>query len=361
MTGGAKYQLVIDWVKARIADGTYVQGDRLMSENELCEKFGLSRQTVRHATGELEKQKIVTRVRGSGTYIGGAYLPVRAERHMNVSLVSTFYENYIFPPTIKGIERVLSKNGYSLQVSFTDNRVSRERQILENILEKDHIDALIVEPAKSALPNPNLALYEEFRRRRIPVLFFNAVYPGLDFSCVRLDDEKAGYDAAKILIDAGHTDIGGIFKSDDRQGHLRYAGFLRAVSEAGLHVSQTKVVWLDTPMTTRLEGIESHLLDRMGNATGIVCYNDNVAGQLVTICERHGIRIPEDLSLVGIDDAALAGRSFAGLTTIPHPKELLGQKTAENILQMIQQPDFDGGWLFRPEPIIRNSVKKLVP
>lgn len=359
MTSGPKYQQVIDWVKSKIEDGTFSYGDRLMSENELCEKFGLSRQTVRHATGELEKQKIVTRVRGSGTYIGSSYQPVRTEKHMNVALVSTFYENYIFPPTIKGIERVLSRNGYSLQVNFTDNHVSREKMILENILEKDIVDALIVEPAKSALPNPNLELYEAFRTRHIPVLFFNAIYPGLSFNCIRLDDEQVGYQAAMTLIEAGHRDIGGLFKSDDLQGHLRYAGFLKAVTEHHLHVSQEKVVWLDTPMTTRLQEMEDYLMLRLKGTSGIVCYNDNVAGQVLSMCESRGIRVPEDLSLVGIDDAVLAGSNRIGLTTIPHPKEQMGQKIAENILRMINEPEFDGSFIYEAQPVFRESVKRI--
>ena len=67
----AKYQKIINWVRQEIADGSLRSGDKLPSEKELSERFGLSRQTVRHATGELEAQHIVSRVQGSGTYIGG--------------------------------------------------------------------------------------------------------------------------------------------------------------------------------------------------------------------------------------------------------------------------------------------------
>ena len=157
----AKYLKIIDWVKQEIAGGLLQSGDRLPSEKELSDRFGLSRQTVRHATGELERQHIVTRVQGSGTYVGGIRQPVREPKYMSIAVLSTFYESYIFPPTLKGIERVLSKNGYAMQVSFTDNRVTREREMLRQILEKDSVDGLIVEPAKSALPNPNLEMYQE--------------------------------------------------------------------------------------------------------------------------------------------------------------------------------------------------------
>ena len=66
----AKYQKIINWVRQEIADGSLRSGDKLPSEKELSERFGLSRQTVRHATGELEAQHIVSRVQGSGPPAG---------------------------------------------------------------------------------------------------------------------------------------------------------------------------------------------------------------------------------------------------------------------------------------------------
>ena len=76
------------------------------------------------------------------------------------AVISTYVDSYIFPPVVRGIERVLSKRGYTTQIAFTGNRVSREQDILNNLIDKDIIDGLIVEPAKSALPNPNLHYYQ---------------------------------------------------------------------------------------------------------------------------------------------------------------------------------------------------------
>ena len=72
-------------------------GEKLPSENELSERFGLSRQTVRHAVDILEQQKLVLRVRGSGTYVGGNGKAERQERYMNIAVISTYVDSYIFP------------------------------------------------------------------------------------------------------------------------------------------------------------------------------------------------------------------------------------------------------------------------
>ncbi len=355
-----KYRKVVDWVKENIENGSFRSGDRLMSETELGEKFGLSRQTIRHATGELEHLGLVTRVRGSGTYIGrggGAKkAPRRSAAFMSVAVVSTFYESYIFPPTLKGIEGVLAKAGYSMQVSFTDNRISREEEILRAIAAKDNIDGLIVEPAKSALPNPNLKYYREIMDLGIPIIFFNAFYPEIDAPCVRIDDQGIARKAAKLLIDAGHRKIAGIFKPDDGQGRYRYAGYLDALLEAGLGLDQRRVLWLDTTMYLNIGEIADYLFSRIEGCTGVVCYNDEIAYQIIELALKRGIRVPEELSVVGVDDSYLAGVSRIGLTSFPHPKELLGRKVGENMVRMIEDPDFDGSWLFDSEPVIRDSV-----
>lgn len=355
-----KYQQVVDWVKDNIASGNFKYGDRMMSEKELSDKFGLSRQTIRHATGELVNQHLLTRVQGSGTYVGSSYMPVREQKYMSVAVVSTFYESYIFPPTLKGIESVLSENGYTMQVSFTDNRISKEREVLENILQKDSVDGLIIEPAKSALPNPNLDLYEEIRNRHIPMIFFNASYRDVKAPCVRIDDEAVARKATEYLIHRGHRDIGAVFKADDGQGHLRYKGYIEALMTAGLSVGQQRVVWIDTPEAQHLGEIAPYIFKRLKGATAVLGYNDEVSGQLITAAFDEGIRVPEDLSVISIDDANVAGIGRVKLTTIPHPKKELGRKVAQNLLRMIGNPEFDGNYLFEEEIVERESVRSLL-
>lgn len=359
MADRPKYQAVIDWVKNSIREGTLQYGDRLMSEKELSEKFGLSRQTIRHATGELEKQHVLTRVQGSGTYIGAAFQPVRRERYMNIAVLSTFYESYIFPPILRGIVSVLQKAGYTTQVAFTDNRMDVEKQNLKAILEKGDIDGFIVEPTQSALPNPNIPYYQEILRRHIPILFFNAFYPDLHVPCVRIDDRKIADHATELLIERGHRKIVGIFKSDDGQGLLRYQGYVDAMVRHDVPFDRRNVIWCDTVMQQDIHQLADYLIFRLADCTAVVCYNDEVAMSLIDILLSRGIRVPEDISVVGIDDSNLASVCRVPFTSFPHPKEELGKKVAENLLKMIDNPDFDGNYLYDVKPVMRGSVLDL--
>ena len=350
-----KYRQVIDWVRENVENGTFREGDKLLSENELSARFSLSRQTVRRALGELVDLGMVTRMQGSGTYIGAAPVQGR-ERRMNIAVISTFNETYIFPSILKGIGQVLTGSGYTLQVYFTDNRLSHEEAVLKLLLEKDDIDGLIVEPVKSSLPNPNIRYYEEIMERGIKLLFFNASYPALDCPCVRIDDTSAARTAAKLLVDAGHKKIGAVFKSDDGQGPLRYQGYLEALVDAGLKTDQKCVIWLDTPASSDMELLADYLLGRLEGCTGVVCYNDQIAYQLIGLALEKGVRIPEDLSVVGIDDSYLAGVCRVPYDSVAHPKEALGKKVAENLVAMIRDPSFDGNCLMESQPVTRGSI-----
>ena len=362
----AKYQQVIDWVKQNIADGSFREGDKLMSENEMSALFGLSRQTIRRATGELVSQHLVTRVQGSGTYIGSrpeegmqTGTGENSDASMNIAVISTFTESYIFPGILKGISKVLTDNGYTTQVFFTDNRLSREEAVLKMILEKDSIDGLIVEPVKSALPNPNLPYYRKLQEHGIPILFFNAFYPGLDAPCVRIDDKAAAVTATRLLLDAGHEKIGAIFKGDDGQGPLRYEGYLQAMREAGCKTKQNTVLWLDTPAAYGMKQFVPYLFERLDGCTGVVCYNDQIAHQLINLALEQGKQIPEDLSVVGIDDSYLADVCKVPFASVSHPKEELGKQVAENMVQMIRDPSFDGNTLMESRAVLRDSIRRI--
>lgn len=352
-----KYRSVVKWIMENINGGELKPGSRLPSENELSRQFGLSRQTIRHAIDILEQQKLVSRVRGSGTYVGGGEKGRRRERFMNIAVISTYVDSYIFPPVLRGIEKALSKKGYTTQIAFTGNQIAREQEILSSLIDKDLIDGMIVEPAKSALPNPNLTFYEELKRRHVPVLFFNTNYPSLGMPCVSMNDVGVGRKAVEYLVKAGHRKIGGIFKCDDGQGRLRYEGYVQGMLASGLKLRDKDVVWMDTEAMLEMEQWSDYLFHRLENCTALVCYNDEAAYILSGICEKRGIRIPEQLSLISIDNSDLATLADVQITSFPYPMEALGRMAAENMIKMIENPYFEGSFLFESEVVERDSVK----
>ncbi len=359
MGRAAKYQQITDWIHNRIAAGELSGGDRLESENEISALFGISRQTVRHALGNLEQEGILTRVQGSGTYVkGGVAAGGPGPLSQTVTIISTYVDGYIFPRILQAMVKTLEKSGYSAKIMFTNNHIETERRFLERLLAEGSRDPLIVEPVMSALPNPNLVYYRRLQSAGIPILFFHSYYPELSIPHVSMNDVQVGRIAAEYLLAQGHTRIGGIFKADDGQGRRRYAGFVEAMRVAGAAVREERISWIDTQEMRDSLQLSPRILKRLAQCSACICYNDELAHIVTGLCEEQGIRIPEDLSLISVDNSELARLNAVPLTSVAHPLEVLGEKVAENMLQMIRTPGFDATYEFDPQLEIRASVAR---
>lgn len=353
-----KYMVLVNWIKEQVENKVMEPGDKLYSENQLSSMFSMSRQTVRHAIKLLEQNDILESRQGSGTYIKRGIARNKKET-MNVGVITTYVDDYIFPTIIKGIEKVLSKAGYTVQIAFTHNRVDKESAALKNLLDRDMVDGIIIEPTKSGIPNPNLDLYELIKEKNIPVIFMNSYYPGVDIPHVSLNDRAAGYLAANYLIRSGHTKIAGIFKSDDYQGHLRYAGYTRGLQEAGIRINDEHVLWYTTEDLINIENEIGRILNRLGGCTACVCYNDQVAVEIIKLCQKNGIRVPEDLSITSIDNSNLATLGEVALTSVDLPMKLLGKTLAENLIRLIHDDTFEAGKELETTIVERESVRKI--
>lgn len=351
-----KYMLLVNWIKEQVTSNQLKYGEKLYSENELSAMFGISRQTVRQAVGILEQDKFVERRRGSGTFI--RYNPyVSREKTMNIGVISTYLDDYIFTSIIRGIETVLTKNGYAMQLTFTHNRVENESRALRTMIDKN-VDGIIVEPTKSGLPNPNRCYYEEIYQKKIPLVFFNAYYPGLPFPHVAMDDTIAGRMATQALIKAGHQKIGGIFQSDDLQGHLRYAGYLDALRSAGLELNSERILWYSTEDFACLAEDIHRVVRCLKDCTAFVSYNDQLAFSLIPLLRAQGISVPEQMSVASIDNSDLASLFEVPLTSVAHPMSHLGETAAENLLRLMADPNFDATVDFTPGLVERSSICK---
>lgn len=354
----AKYEEIVRWVRTRIEKGELRPGDRVESEYKLCSIFQVSRQTVRHAVDVLEDDGMIERRQGSGTYVK-AMVDVKEKRKkaMQVAVMTTYMQEYIFSSIIQEIESMLSKAGYTIQISFTNNTIEKERFILKNILEKNMVDGLIAEPTKSGLPNPNLDIYRKIMDKGIPVLFINSYYQELKAPYVSMNDKLAGKLATDHLLKCGHRKIAAIFKADDGQGHRRYAGYMEALMEADIQIRSRRIVWLDSDEVRHMKEDAGWILRRLEGATACVCYNDEVASGLVAVCMEQGIRVPEDLSIVGIDDSELATYCEVPLTSARNPIRDLGRIAALEMLELLKGVPVPKATELDPEIINRNSVK----
>lgn len=351
-----KYHQLKEFIKGQILRGEILPGDKLTSENALARQFKLSRHTVRQALGELENEGLIYREKGRGTFCGFN----EKNKVKNIAVLTTYISDYIFPPIIRGIEEVLSNNGYNLILANTNNDKAKEAQCLENFLNQE-IGALIIEPTKSALENTNINYYKEFEAKGIPYLMFHAYYPDLEPAYIIMDDTQGAHMATNYLLQLGHRRIAGIFKNDDQQGVKRQAGFLSALKEYDIIENPA---WIGNYTTESLRTYPyqfiQNLLRQDVRPTAIVCYNDQVALEVLEAIRNEGLTVPDDISVVGFDDSSLATATEIKLTTIKHPKAKMGRQIGNNIIQMLTHGSIEKPCFIYPsELIIRSSCRNI--
>lgn len=365
-----KYLEIADWLRQQIAQGIFPPGSKLPTEMQLMDQFSVSRQSVRRALQELEADKLILSVQGSGIYVNDlrgrrdreinpAYDTQPISRSRQIALVLTDFEEYIFPARINGIYETLEAAGYVVTLYFTDNQFLKEVRILQSLLDKD-LAGVLMDGTQSAYPRYNDAL---FRRiiKQFPCVMIDSRYRGYGLPVVALDDEKGGYIATKHLIEHGHKRIAYIGRGDYRQGIKRGFGYARAMSEAGLDYSDRDMIWYTVslyPTLFREPGCEA-IIDIISAYSAVFCYNDQVACDMIHMLERHGYRVPEDISVVGYDHADLPGCEHK-ITSIEHPKDALGKKAAENLIRLIHDPTFDANYIFQPHLVSGDTVLSYI-
>lgn len=330
----AKYQLLAQTLRQELLrKGPHSY--KLPTEQELSDRYNLSRQTVRHALALLTQEGLIERRQGSGSFSTGR----GANTPRQIAVVATFLDDYIFPTILHDAQAVFSREGYSTLVFATENEVGTERSILQQLLTQP-VAGILVEGCKTALPNPNLQLYQQLLGSGTPMLFLHGACAELKtVPCISDDNYAGGYLLARHLLAKGHREIAGIFKSDDLQGPQRYHGCVSAIRDAGLTLHDRNFLWFDTQ--DRLEMVSLNdisllrrFLDvRLDGATAVICYNDEIAFLLIRELLARGRRVPEDVAVVSFDNSYYSQISPVPITSLRHPMGRMGQVAAEQLLR----------------------------
>lgn len=351
-----KYQMIADEIKDKIIDQIFKLNEPIPPELQLQKDYQVSRHTVRQAIGLLVNEGYLRKEKGSGTYVDDAYKKTSESRknQKTIGVITTYLSDYIFPSTIRGIEKALSEQGYSLLLASTNNDHQQEKNCLEKMLQFG-VDGLIVEPTKSNEYNPNLALYVRLREQGIPMVMINAVYEELAVASICVDDVKVGFKGTEYLIQQGHQRLLFITKIDDLQGKYRMKGFIQACEAYGIQFSPEDIITYTTDSRGKL-GEKVLLQLKESASTGIICYNDQVASQLLDEVIAKGYQVPQQLSIIGNDDSSLSQMGAVKLTTLTHPKERMGKDAAEWIIHTIKTGNQGENIVYEPSLVIRDSV-----
>ncbi|MCC8166455.1 MAG: GntR family transcriptional regulator [Planctomycetes bacterium] len=355
-----KYLNLSEQLKCEILAANSTSGQKIPTEAELMERFSVSRNTIRQAINLLVGEGFLVKVQGSGTFISERLAEYRGKKRNSqktkcIGVVMNQVSAYVFPHVLMGISDYLFEHDYYMIIRMTFNQVAREEQVLSEMLEAD-VAGLIIEPARSTLPTVNRELYKRLEKK-YPCVLIHADLPEFSFSSVD-NSNVEGYELLlDYLVERGHRDIAALCKLDEQTGVKRYLGYAQGLRKHGLKLNESRVLWFADEDFDNIFSEENfvRIFKTIKNCSAVMCFNDDLANKFLPFLEKHKIRVPEDLSVVGFDDLRQSPDDKP-ITTVPHAKKELGRTAAKAILRLIENPFADVTHRFTPEIIERETV-----
>jgi LacI family transcriptional regulator len=245
-----------------------------------------------------------------------------------------------FAEIAKSLSDVLRKGGYCLIVSSSDEDTVLEEEEINQLLAR-RLDALIIASCHSSVE-----LFVRIEKHNTPYVLIDRALPGLSANFVGVDDEAVGMLATKHLIDMGCRKIAHIRGPETSPGQRRLEGYKRALGEAGLRITNDYVIAeAKGDVETRQRGADAmrRLLSLDPRPDGVFCFNDPLAMGAMNFTLNQGLRIPEDIALIGCGNLHYDDSLRVPLSSIDQHSERIGQEAARVALAAL-------GSKLRPKP-----------
>ncbi len=319
---------------------------------------GVSTSTVSHVLNKTRFVREETRERVMEVVCELNYRPssiarsLKVQRTKTLGMLVTASRNPFFAEVVHAVERRCYERGYTLFLCNTDGDVGRMEDSLDALVER-RVDGLLL--LCSEVNDEMIRLLEA--ERSVPIVVFDWGPESDNVDRIYDNSLYGGYLATRHLIDMGHRKIGCVTGPFERRSAKeRLDGFLRAMQEAGLPVRKEWVFEGDYDCSGGVSAMNLiHSLDERPDAL-FVC-NDMMALGVLSVAVRLGVRVPQDLSVIGYDDIYIARYTSPPLSTILQPKGELAAMAVDTLIDRLDSKRSKGKMIIiEPRLIERDSV-----
>ncbi|MBN2295744.1 MAG: GntR family transcriptional regulator [Pirellulales bacterium] len=336
-----KYRQVYEHLEQAIISGEYKLGDRLPSESVLVKQFDISRPTAARALRDLEVSKLAQRRHGSGTYV--IYSPETKGEVLGL-LIPGLGQGEIFEPICNRIAQSVQAHHYSLMWGdfSSDNHsgdTERFEAICHHYIEKQ-VAGVFFQPIElfERMQEVNRRIVKLLDDAGIPIVLIDAdftKYPVRScYDLVGIDNRRAGFTLTQHLLKLGRRRIEFVGRSKSASTiDARIEGYRTALFEKGI-ISQPD--W--THKTGKIDEMFVKTILEAGPPEAIVCGNDFTAAEVMRDLLKLGVRVPEDIAIVGIDDLKYASALSVPLTTIHQPCTAIADAAVDTMIWRISNP-----------------------
>lgn len=260
------------------------------------------------------------------------------------------FHNYFYSELLENIEYHARQLGYHVIISATD-----VTQDYLNLIQERNLDGVII------VGTYQNEFYNQLHKLEVPVVLVDSYCKYDWFQTIRIDDAHSSYIATKYILEQGHKEVALVTGRIQKDGVMqkRLEGFKQALFEAGIEFNENSLFETTVDYESGVN-VAPNILSRNKNFTAVIATADVIAVGLIKGFHNCGVRVPEDISIMGFDDLLISQYIVPGLTTIKQPISVKGEKAVNMLVENMKDP-----YMKRREEIlevqlvIRGSVKKL--
>lgn len=342
----AKYIRLANRLKEQIDQNKGSKSYKLPTELELCEIYGVSRQTIRLALSLLMEEGYIRKRQGSGSY---AIPPSARNQNKEYAILLSSDSEYLYPTILMSLQNTIRQTGNRSSLYLTQSNIVKERYILESLLHSS-VQGIFVEGIQTNLPNPNVDLYEQLLAQQKEITFLQYPYSGLSHvSSIRMDDYYGGYLIGKHLLSKRHTRLSALFQVDSMTGTERFAGLNSALKDERILTNPEHVCWYTSYQYEALQKeqdtgfLKEFIQKQLVPCSCVVCQNDEIAYWLIKELQASGYHIPVDISIISFGNSYLSDLSYPAITSLAPKAADFSSLLQESILHS-QQLDQIFSW-----------------
>lgn len=323
----------------------------------IAKELGVSTSTVSkalkdsHEIGKETKDRIQAFANHYNYKPNSLALQLRNQKTKVIGVILPKIVHHFFSTVIKGIEAFANEKGYHIMVCFSNENYKKEVETLR-VLSNGSVDGLIVSIANETLENKDFRHFTDLVEEDIPLVLFDRVVDEISCDKVVVDDVGAGYKATKYLMNNGCKKIALITTPNHVSvGALRRLGYEKALIESYIKSDRSLIVEIDEKedVKTQIEKVFEQKID------AIFAVNEIYAANAMRIAKEKGMKIPDDISIIGFTDGLISKYSSPSITTIAQHGYTMGRQAVELLIERIEnESEF-----FTPKKIVISSDLKL--
>lgn len=325
------YEQIVDYIYRLIDEGSLTVGSMLPSENELVQMFDVSKITAQRAMLELEKDGLIERIRGKGTFLKRLKPQSEMARVPNVialvACLSSDTESHM--KLIEGIEEQLKNNGYMLLLHNTSYDLQIEKETLSELIDSN-VQGVLLSPCRA---DANLGVINKLIEKT-PLVFVDVWIEGVACGHVTSDNYQGSYDLVRHMVEVGNKRIAFVAEAEGFHAitvRERYRGYCDALKHCGLYDEVMSRPVLFDYSDAVYDYVAQQLLERKPRPDGLFVALDYHAVKLAEALKKCEVSIPNDMAIAGFDGLQVS--EIAGITTVKQDFRLMGQKAAKLIVE----------------------------